>query len=94
MKTLKRFSTKIIDDVFTDEISIFKPKFEVNYGAYVESTFAVDVAQRCPRLFYVHAVSSLASHHPAQPPSDRHTEYNDRPADDMLCRHRCDLVQP
>lgn len=36
MKTLKRFSTKIIDDVFTDEISIFKPKFEVNYGAYVE----------------------------------------------------------
>lgn len=36
MKTLKRFSTKIIDDVFTDEISIFKPKFEVNYGAYVK----------------------------------------------------------
>ena len=36
MKTLKRFSTKIIDDVFTDEISIFKPKFEVNYDAYVE----------------------------------------------------------
>ncbi len=36
MKTLKRFSTKIIDDVFSDEISIFKPKFEVNYGAYVE----------------------------------------------------------
>lgn len=36
MKTLKRFSTKIIDDVFTDEISFFKPKFEVDYDAYVE----------------------------------------------------------
>jgi lysine 2,3-aminomutase len=36
MKTLKRFSTKIIDDVFTDEISFFKPKFEVHYDTYVK----------------------------------------------------------
>lgn len=33
---LKWVSTKIIDDVFTDEISLFKPKFEVEYAAYVQ----------------------------------------------------------
>jgi lysine 2,3-aminomutase len=33
---LKRIGTKIIDDVFSDEISIFKPKFEVDYDAYLE----------------------------------------------------------
>lgn len=32
----KRIGTKIIDDVFSDEISIFKPKFEVDYEAYLE----------------------------------------------------------
>jgi lysine 2,3-aminomutase len=35
-KTFQRFGTKIIDDVFTDEISIFKPKFEVDYEAYLQ----------------------------------------------------------
>lgn len=34
--TLKWISTKIIDDVFTDEISLFKPKFEVDYKAYLQ----------------------------------------------------------
>ncbi|MCJ7681137.1 MAG: KamA family radical SAM protein, partial [Candidatus Aminicenantes bacterium] len=28
--------TKIIDDVFTDDISLFKPKFEVDYDAYLQ----------------------------------------------------------
>ena len=32
----KRIGTKIIDDVFSDEISIFKPKFEVDYEAYLD----------------------------------------------------------
>ncbi len=32
----KVFSTKIIDDVFTDEIAMVKPKFEVDLSAYVE----------------------------------------------------------
>lgn len=31
----KRISTKIIDDVFTDEGSIIKPRFEINYEAYL-----------------------------------------------------------
>ena len=35
-EVLKRVGTKIIDDVFSDEISIFKPKFEVDYEAYLE----------------------------------------------------------
>jgi lysine 2,3-aminomutase len=35
-EALKRIGTKIIDDVFSDEISIFKPKFEVDYEAYLE----------------------------------------------------------
>ncbi|MGB6864146.1 MAG: hypothetical protein WBE11_00500, partial [Candidatus Aminicenantaceae bacterium] len=35
-QTLKRVSTKIIDDVFSDEISIFKPRFEVDYESYLE----------------------------------------------------------
>jgi len=34
--TFKWISTKIIDDVFTDEISLFKPKFEVDYKAYLQ----------------------------------------------------------
>ena len=33
---LKWVSTKIIDDVFTDEISLFKPRFEVDYEAYLQ----------------------------------------------------------
>ena len=33
---LKRIGTKIIDDVFSDEISLFKPKFEVDYEAYLD----------------------------------------------------------
>jgi len=35
-EALKRVGTKIIDDVFSDEISIFKPKFEVDHEAYLE----------------------------------------------------------
>lgn len=31
----KRISTKIIDDVFTDEVSFIKPRFEINYDAYL-----------------------------------------------------------
>ncbi|HDL19605.1 MAG TPA: KamA family radical SAM protein [Bacteroidetes bacterium] len=34
--TFKWISTKIIDDVFTDEISLFKPKFQVDYKAYLQ----------------------------------------------------------
>jgi lysine 2,3-aminomutase len=33
---VKRVSTKIIDDVFSDDISLFKPRFEVDYDAYLE----------------------------------------------------------
>jgi lysine 2,3-aminomutase len=36
LEAVKRVGTKIIDDVFSDEISIFKPKFEVDYEAYLE----------------------------------------------------------
>ena len=32
---LKRVSTKIIDDVFTDEVSLIQPRFEVDYEAYL-----------------------------------------------------------
>jgi len=35
-KTMKRFHTKIIDDVFTDAIEMIKPKFEVDYEAYLD----------------------------------------------------------
>jgi lysine 2,3-aminomutase len=35
-EALKRVGTKIIDDVFSDEISIFKPRFEVDHEAYLE----------------------------------------------------------
>jgi len=31
----RRLSTKIIDDVFTDEIGLIKPRFEVDYEAYL-----------------------------------------------------------
>ena len=33
---LKWLSTKLLDDVFTDEVSLFKPHFEVNYEAYIQ----------------------------------------------------------
>ena len=33
---LKWISTKLLDDVFTDEVSLFKPHFEVNYEAYIQ----------------------------------------------------------
>jgi lysine 2,3-aminomutase len=33
---LKWISTKLLDDVFTDEVSLFKPHFEVNYEAYLQ----------------------------------------------------------
>lgn len=32
----KRMSTMIIDDVFTDEIALVKPRFEVDYEAYLD----------------------------------------------------------
>ncbi len=35
-EALKWIGTKIIDDVFSDEISIFKPRFEVDYEAYLD----------------------------------------------------------
>jgi lysine 2,3-aminomutase len=35
-QAVTRIGTKIIDDVFSDEISLFKPKFQVDYEAYVE----------------------------------------------------------
>lgn len=31
----KWFSTKVLDDVFTDELNLFKPRFEVDYGKYI-----------------------------------------------------------
>lgn len=33
---LKWLSTKLLDDVFTDEVSLFKPHFEVDYDAYIQ----------------------------------------------------------
>jgi lysine 2,3-aminomutase len=33
---LKWVSTKLLDDVFTDEVSLFKPHFEVDYEAYMQ----------------------------------------------------------
>ena len=33
---LKCVSTKLLDDVFTDEVSLFKPHFEVDYEAYLQ----------------------------------------------------------
>lgn len=33
---LKWVSTKLLDDVFTDEVSLFKPHFEVDYEAYLQ----------------------------------------------------------
>jgi len=33
---LKWVSTRIIDDVFTDETSLFKPRFEIDYDAYLK----------------------------------------------------------
>ena len=33
---LKWVTTKILDDVFTDEVSLFKPHFDVNYEAYLQ----------------------------------------------------------
>lgn len=33
---LKWLSTKLLDDVFTDEVSLFKPHFKVDYEAYIQ----------------------------------------------------------
>ncbi len=33
---LKWISTKLLDDVFTDEVSLFKPQFKVDYKAYLQ----------------------------------------------------------
>ena len=33
---LKWVSTKLLDDVFTDEVSLFKPHFDVDYEAYLQ----------------------------------------------------------
>jgi len=33
---LKWLSTKLLDDVFTDEVSLFKPHFTVDYDAYIQ----------------------------------------------------------
>ena len=33
---LKWISTRLLDDVFTDEVSLFKPHFEVDYEAYLQ----------------------------------------------------------
>ena len=33
---IKWISTKLLDDVFTDEVSLFKPHFEVDYEAYIQ----------------------------------------------------------
>ncbi|MFH1743248.1 MAG: hypothetical protein ABIH23_29940, partial [bacterium] len=33
---MKRVSTKIIDDVFTDEVALIQPRFEVAYEAYLD----------------------------------------------------------
>ncbi|MEJ2053771.1 MAG: KamA family radical SAM protein [Calditrichaceae bacterium] len=35
-KKLKWVTTKILDDVFTDEVSLFKPHFDINYNAYLK----------------------------------------------------------
>ncbi|MGD8781426.1 MAG: KamA family radical SAM protein [Ignavibacteria bacterium] len=33
---LKWITTKILDDVFTDEVSLFKPHFDIDYDAYLQ----------------------------------------------------------
>lgn len=33
---LKWITTKILDDVFTDEVSLFKPHFDIDYNAYIQ----------------------------------------------------------
>ena len=33
---LKWISTRLLDDVFTDEVSLFKPHFKVDYEAYLQ----------------------------------------------------------
>ncbi len=33
---LKWLSTRLLDDVFTDEVSLFKPHFEVDYEGYIQ----------------------------------------------------------
>ena len=33
---VKWLSTKLLDDVFTDEVSLFKPHFEVDYEGYIQ----------------------------------------------------------
>ncbi len=33
---LKLVSTRVLDDVFTDEVSLFKPHFEINFEAYIQ----------------------------------------------------------
>jgi lysine 2,3-aminomutase len=33
---LKWITTRILDDVFTDEVSLFKPHFDVDYDAYLQ----------------------------------------------------------
>jgi hypothetical protein len=33
---LKWISTRLLDDVFTDEVSLFKPYFKVDYEAYLK----------------------------------------------------------
>ncbi len=41
-KTQKPIQTKIIDDVFTDAVEMVKPKFEVNYDAYLKRLWEVN----------------------------------------------------
>ncbi|MEJ2634231.1 MAG: KamA family radical SAM protein [Calditrichia bacterium] len=45
---LKWISTKIIDDVFTDETSLFKPKFQVDYEAYLNRLWEAN-----PEIFQI-----------------------------------------
>ncbi|MBN1481533.1 KamA family radical SAM protein [candidate division KSB1 bacterium] len=37
---VKWVTTKILDDVFTDEVSLFKPHFDVDYDAYLQRLWA------------------------------------------------------
>ena len=51
----KPVGTKIIDDVFTDEVALIKPRFEVNYKAYLDrlweaNTDIYKLLKRAPKL--------------------------------------------
>ncbi|MBU1097365.1 MAG: KamA family radical SAM protein [Bacteroidetes bacterium] len=50
---LKWVNTKLLDDVFTDEVSLFKPKFDIDYEVYVQRLWDCN-----PEIYQILANSS------------------------------------